>query len=432
MNQLASRSEGELLIGGDAERWVAGVAETDWTAGLRRSALARFRHLGLPTRRIEAWKYTEPATAVKAPTRLADRPAAAAVTPLLADAVQVVVANGFIASIGVAPAGVTIGRLSDPAVADLAHRYLGQVLDVQDKALAALNAAVFNDAVVIHVKRGAVVERPIELISTGLGDAEPAEFHPRCLVVVEEGGSAALIERHLGTGAYVSNSVVEIVLGVGASLGHCTLQQESAAAVHVGNVGLTLARDAVYTGTVLQVGGSLARRETHVLLDGPMASFQLDGAALASSSQHLDNTTFVVHRAVGGRSRQLFRTVLDETARGVFQGLVLVERTAQKTDAHQLSQSLLLSGTAEMDGKPALEIYADDVKCGHGASVGALDEAALFYLRSRGIGEDAAQHLLIEGFLAEVIDRASVPAVREAFSAVVSDRLLGVREKEVA
>jgi Fe-S cluster assembly protein SufD len=430
MNQLAPQTEATSVIGGEAERRLGRLAKDDWTAALRRAALARFRELGLPTRRSEAWKYTDPASRLDAPTRLAEPPGEPLSLPSLPHGAAVGLVNGFVLTLGNPPAGVTISRLLAAESRLLAGTFLADAVDWRDKPLAALNTALFADGVLVHVARGVTVEAPIEIVSVGCQEDEPVEFHPRCLVVVEEGGAATLLERHIGTGAYLSNGVVEVVLSERASLRHYKLQDESPAALHIAATGLALAGGASYEGCILQIGASLARCEVHAGLNGRGASLQLDGASLATGRQHLDNSTFVTHRAVGGRSRQMFRSVLDDLAHGVFQGCVLVERGAQKTDAYQLGQALLLSGRAEMDGKPALEIYADDVKCGHGASIGALDETALFYLRSRGLDESAARRLLIEGFLAEVVDRVSTRAVRDSFAAAVSDRLQGIRPKE--
>jgi Fe-S cluster assembly protein SufD len=417
----------EWLIGGDAERSLVGLPGSARLTAVRRAALNRFRAAGLPTRRDEAWKYTDLAAAIRAPSRLAAHPGAVP-APSLDGTIRVGMLNGFIVALDAqgCPPGVSLQRLSDGFDGEA----LGAALDDADKPLVALNTALFADALLVKVADGVVVERPIEIVSLGQGDEAPTEFHPRCLIALGRGSSATIVERHLGSGRYVANGVVEIALAEHATLRHYKLQLDSADAVHVAATGVLLGAGASYEGAILQLGGSLARSEMHAALDGPAASFTLEGAVLAGGRQHIDNTTRVVHRAAGGRSRQVFRSVLDDKSRGVFQGTVLVERNAQKTDAHQLSQALLLAQGAEMDAKPALEIFADDVKCGHGASIGALDETALFYLRSRGVGVAEARRLLIEGFLAEVIDRIASEPARAAFAAAVDERLCAVRPKE--
>ncbi len=412
----------------ELRRRLAARPEADWLRNLRGSALASVEAKGLPTRRDEAWKYTDVGALGVAAYGAAEAPVG---TPpaikSLTETLQLVLVNGFLVTPGpeVLPAGVSISRLDASISAELVQARLGGVLSPEGKPFVALNTASFAEGVVVRIAAGTDVETPIELISLGLPGGEPVAFHPRCLVVVEAGATATLIERHCGKGRYFSNGVVEVALADHATLRHYTLQDEAADAVHVGTLGIALGKESRYEGVVVHVGARLARHEVHAGIDGDRASFSLDGAYLGSAQQHIDNTTWVTHRAVGGNSRQVFKGVLDEQAKGIFQGKVLVERDAQKTDAHQLSKALLLSDRAEMDGKPELEIYADDVKCGHGCTVGDIDEKALFYLRARGIDEETARALLIEAFLAEVMEQIAVGPVREAFAAVVGQRLGG-------
>ncbi|MTJ81384.1 MAG: Fe-S cluster assembly protein SufD [Telmatospirillum sp.] len=404
-----------------------------WLDALRRDARARADATGLPTRRDEAWKYTDFALSGAAAYPLAARwqdavPASLATRPV-AGGVPLVLVNGTVVGDWGAPDGVTIGRLDSPDARSLVEAHLGAVIPAARKSLAALNGGLFTDGLVLRITAGTRLERPIEVLSLGASDAAsgPLSFHPRLLVVVEEGGFATLVESHRGTGAYFSNSVVEVALAEGAGLDHYKIQDESLEGVHVATLGVSVAARAVYRGALLQAGSRLARHEVHASLCGRDAVFELDGAYLGVENQHLDNTTFVTHAAPGGQSRQLFKGVLDNQAQGVFQGTVLVERAAQKTNAHQLSKALLLSAGAGMSGKPELEIYADDVKCGHGCTVGDIDETALFYLRSRGIAEADARQLLIEAFLADVLEHVSLDPVRETFTAVVSERLRRAR-----
>ncbi len=404
------------------------ASHPDWLESLRRAARAKADAAGLPSRRDEAWKYTDVAGLGVASFALAEKPQGGPPEAVpLGDAIRLVLVNGsLVASPDTPlPAGVVVDRLDSGFSADLVQAHLGRTIPPDAKSLATLNSALFADGVVLRIGAGVTVARPIEVLSLGQAGEEPLAFHPRCLVVVEEGGSATLIERHQGSGTYFSNSVLEIALASGAALRHYKLQDEAAQAVHVATLGVSLAAGAHYDGVLVQTGARLARHEVHAALDGLEASFALDGAYLGAGQQHLDTTTFVTHVGPGGASRQVFKGVLDDQARGVFQGTVLVQRGAQKTDAHQLSKALLLSPQAEMDGKPELEIYADDVKCGHGCTIGDIDETALFYLRARGIDEATARHLLIEAFLAEVLERIEAEPVRQAFAAVVGERLQG-------
>jgi len=403
------------------------INHTDWLDDLRRAARTRADAAGLPTRRDEAWKYTDIGALGVAAFALAEPPKGAPPeVSSVGETIRLMLVNGHLITPPGAnlPAGVVIEPLDAAFSSEQVRAHLGRVIPADRTSLAALNGALFGDGMLLRVCAGVICERPIEIISFGQAADAPLAFHPRCLVLVEDAASATLIERHLGQGTYFSNSVVEIALQPHASLHHYKLQDDAVSAIHVSTTGVSLAADARYAGVLVQTGARLARHEVHATLVGAGASFELDGAYLGSGHQHLDNTTFVTHAAPGGSSRQLFKGVLDGEARGVFQGSVLVERAAQKTDAYQLSKALLLSGQAEMDGKPELEIYADDVKCGHGCTVGDIDEDALFYLRARGIDESDARQLLLEAFLADVLERIAVEPLREAFAAVVGERLV--------
>jgi Fe-S cluster assembly protein SufD len=294
--------------------------------------------------------------------------------------------------------------------------------------LADLNTASFHDGVVVHLAAGTVMETPLHIISVGAAVDHPVDFHPRIVVVLEDGAQATIVESHCGVvdQPYLSNGVVEIRLGAGARLRHVKLQDEAPEGWHVALHAVTLAEDAFYHATVLHTGSRLARHEARVRLSGARAEARLDGAIIADGTSHLDDTILVAHDAPHCTSRQLWKSVLDGKARGVFQGKVRVARGAVKTDAHQLSRALLLSPQAEADGKPELEIYADDVKCGHGSAIGALDDDALFYLTSRGIDRRQARRMLIEAFIGEVVDGIEDPAVRQAVAGLVGRRLGGL------
>lgn len=395
---------------------------------LRRVALETWRTAGLPSRRDEAWKYTDVARLGVAELPLAETAEAPTSVPAaFGDSPQVVLCNGFLATLpAVLPEGLTICRLetADPVPAEL-----GRLLPEGAKSFAAMNGALFTDGLVLRLAAGVRLEQPVELVSLGQAGQGPLAFHPRLLVVLEAGASMVLVERHHGSGRYFSNGVSEIALGEGAQLAHYLLQDAPAEAVHLSLTALTLQGRAGYQAVSVQLGAELSRLELLPLMAGEGASFSIDGAYVGHDRQHLDNTTFVVHRAPHCSSRQVFKGVLDDHARGVFQGSVLVERGAQKTDAHQLSKALLLSDTAEMDAKPELEIYADDVKCGHGATIGDIDEMALFYLRARGIGEAEARQMLIDAFLAEVVDCILPEAVRLGFADALTRHL--AKSKEV-
>lgn len=256
--------------------------------------------------------------------------------------------------------------------------------------------------IVIHKIRGEVCAQIEDILFTGESGILAT---PRLKIVLEDGAKLTLVERHEGAGEYWKNMVTEIVIGQNANLQHIRIQDDAHEAVNTNMVHITLARDAVYNGFTINTGGKLTRHEMHAEIQGPNAECSFNGINLLSGTQHGDTTILIEHQAPNCRSNQFYRTILDDKARGVFQGKVHVHQIAQKTDGYQLSNALLLSKDAEMDTKPELEIYADDVKCSHGATTGQLDEEPLFYLRSRGLNEAQARMLLIQAFVDEVVEK---------------------------
>jgi Fe-S cluster assembly protein SufD len=382
---------------------------------LRQEGAAQFGRSGLPSRKIEAWHYTD-----LAQHDVLDFPMAAPAAAGSAADNVLTLRNGFLVAAGRLPEGVTLERLESSAAG---QAVVGTLLPAAQLPLVALNAGRFGDGLVLRVAAGTQVAAPIELVSELAAGSGPLQMHSRLLLLIETGASLTLTETHRGQGQSFSTAVTEIVLAADARLYHVTLQDHDKAAVHVATQGLELAARAHYQGVVLQLGGRLARHELHAVLAGGGAQFSLDGATLARGRQHLDNTTRVVHRAAACRSRQLFKTVLDEEGHGIFQGTVLVERGAQKTLAHQLSRALMLSDRAAMDNKPELEIFADDVKCGHGATIGDIDDQQLFYLRARGIQEAEARQMLTLAFLSEVLDSIADAPRRAGLEALLQQRL---------
>ncbi len=409
----------------------------DWLDDLRGRGRAAYAAEGLPTRKTEAWKYTAVAKA-GAFTHAELAPPAAIDGARGADfgleSWRLVLVNGRVrpemSALEGLPEGVTVAGLADT----LAHAperlrpHLGGVLGLEAMPLAALNTAYLGDGAFVHVPRGVVLDRPVQIVSLGAAGEAPVMFHPRHLLVLEDGAAATVVETHVGGGRYFANTVTEVALGHGARLAHAKMQDEGPEAVHVAACAVRLAENAAYDGLVLHTGARLARHELRAEIAGPGAACTMNGAFLADGNRHVDNTLFIDHAAPNGSSRQVFRGVLDDAARGVYQGKVLVERPAQKTDAHQLSRALLLSRGAEMDAKPELEIYADDVKCGHGATTGELDTAHLFYLRGRGVDLPTARRMLVEAFIADIIDAFPDATVREAFAGRVGAWLDGHAE----
>ncbi|WP_454915741.1 Fe-S cluster assembly protein SufD [Xanthobacter sediminis] len=386
---------------------------------LRRAAAAAFVQNGLPHRRVEAWHYTDLRAMLRAAPPRAGAGGAPGEAAAFPEAVRVIIADGAVGPLPAdLPEGVSLLSLADALAGDhplLEH--LGAAAPAHYDAALALNTALLGQGVVLHVKAGAKVARPIQVAQTFTSGAAASVF-TRLLVVVEEGASLSLIESFEGSGAaYLDDAVLELFVGDGAAVDHVRLQAEGAAATHLGTLVAELGRDARYDAFVLTLGAALSRLTVYARFGGDGSHMGVRGASLLSGRRHADVTLFVDHAVAGCESRELFKTVLADAARGVFQGKILVRPDAQKTDGRMMSQALLLSDDAEMDNKPELEIFADDVQCGHGATAGALDDKVLFYLMSRGLPRPEAEMLLIQAFAGEAVEYVADPAVREALTA---------------
>jgi Fe-S cluster assembly protein SufD len=288
-----------------------------------------------------------------------------------------------------------------------------------EQPLLALNTAWMDDGFVLRVPRGVTLEAPIEIVTLGgLADL-PIAHHPRGLIEVEDDAAAIVVEHAVGEGAYFINGVLDVRVGRGGTLRHYRVQAEGPEAFGIATLKATLERDANYEAFVLATGGRISRQDIWVQMDGKGARCGLSGVFLMRDKQHCDTTTVIEHRVAGTSCREVFKGVLDGQARGVFQGRIVVHRDAQKTDGHQSCKTLLLTDTAEIDAKPELEIFADDVKCSHGATAGQLNADALFYLRSRGVDEATARRLLIEAFVADALEEVSWRPMRILFGDLV-------------
>ena len=293
-----------------------------------------------------------------------------------------------------------------------------------------MNTAYLHDGVIVEVAEGVSIDTPIHLISVGVADNDPVAFHPRNVISLGAGASGTFYESHVGVGCYLSNGATTLHLGDDAILRHRKLQNENNSAYHVASVSVELAARARYENYTLHIGGRLARNEVHVILQGREANCGLYGAYTGRGSQHIDTTTFVDHAVPDCTSREVYKGALDDNSCGVFQGKILVRKNAQRTDGHQLNKALLLSEGAEIDAKPELEIYADDVKCSHGATAGELDEEQLFYLRSRGVMEAEARDLLVTAFLDESLEVIADEERRDAFRGIIANWLSERRERQ--
>jgi Fe-S cluster assembly protein SufD len=382
----------------------------------RREAAAHFmRRAGLPGPREEAWRYTslrplaelafhEPLTPV------ADCAALLARLPDIAAPRLVFVDGRFRDDLSHVPAQIGV-RVGTPAFGDLARPEIDR--------LVALNTMLAEDGAEISVGPG-VDAGTILLVSLGMDlHGRAVAFHPRHSLSLAAGSRLTLLEIGLGEGVYLHNPVTSAVVARDASLTHLRIQAESTKGFVLSTLYADIAEGGIYDSFTLALGGRLSRAEIHARLGGPNAIAHLNAAQLMAGQQHADFTTIVSHDAPNCASRQTVKTVLAGRARGVFQGKIEVARAAQKTDGYQMNQALLLSPEAEMDSKPQLEIYADDVKCSHGATVGAIDAEQLFYLRSRGVPEAEARQMLVRAFLSEALDPISHEAGRAAMEQAI-------------
>ena len=417
-----------------ASRELPGHGNTE-VARLREAAMARFVSTGLPNRRDEGWRYTDlrrlDRLDLAGLTGRIDGETVAALPDALAslDAHRMVFVDGryeaALSAHEVLPPGARLDVLSAHLgngcedAASILGTGLAEWNGAGQEGLAALNTAMTRDGVLFELPAGAKLEKPILVVHLLTGKA--GAVHPRNVLRIGAGAEADVVEAFIGlsgTGGW-TNSVLDGAVGKGGALRHVALVRQGEDAVHTGRMSMDVARDARYAVQALTLGGRVVRNEFVVRLSGPGAECGLSGGALAHARRHVDHTTEITHAAPHTESEQVFRNVADDSARTVFQGRVVVEPDAQKTNARQSSRSLLLSPGAEAQNKPELRIFADDVKCSHGATVGDLDKDALFYLRARGIDEAEARALLTRAFVADLLTALPVEAARTAVEEAV-------------
>ena len=408
-----------------------------WLELVRGSAMERFDQLGFPSVRDEEWKYTNLAALAKENF-----------TPAVSDEINLpdvdrfsyretanahlVLVNGFLREDLSTTSGlesiVAVDLFSASADArynKIVRKYLARNAGYHNNALTALNTAFVESGVFILIPKNVKLETPLQL--TFLADAESqnrASF-PRVLVVAEENSSATLIENFVSHGeeTHFTNAVAEIVLKDGARLEHYRLQRESRNAYHISNTSAELGRSSSYDTTSINLGARLSRHDVSVVMDHEGASTAVDGLYMVAADQHTDTHSVIDHKQPHCSSHQLYKGILDGNGRAVFNGKIFVREGAQKTDAMQTNKNLLLSDKARVDTKPQLEIYADDVKCAHGAAVGQIDPEELFYLEARGIGPELGRNLLTYGFAEEVIGKIKIESIRSQLDQVVLRQL---------
>jgi Fe-S cluster assembly protein SufD len=400
----------------------------------RLQAFRRFEELGLPHRRIEEWKYTDLRTLMRdakplSPPRAGrlQRPASEVATMFAAVTTRrLVFVDGVfvrdLSDLSALPPGLSIRSMAASLAAGdpMLDRCLGQVVPTADVAVA-LNTAFMGDGAVIHIAADTVIDTPLHLAFVFASPAAAAIF-ARTLVVVESGAKISVLESFEGPDSvdYQVNTALELVLGPGARVNHVKVGSEGLSALHLSTVMAELGPRAVLNDLSFTTGGAVNRNQLFVNFAGEQAQLTANSATLIKGRQHVDTTIVVDHAAPGGRSRELNKSVLDDDSRGIFQGKIIVRPGAQKTDGKMMSHALLLSDRAEADNKPELEIFADDVQCGHGATAGALDPDLLFYVKSRGVPPRQAEALLIAAFVGEAVDVIEHEAVREALLAAAT------------
>jgi len=423
------------------ERWTRSPL---WLTALREQGRSLFEDKGLPHQRLEEWKYTDvsaltrqqfaaPASPGLPGKLFGEQKLREYLLPSFAPPLRLVFVNGAyspsLSQCGVQqlPEGVEIGNL-DAAINrshPLLQQHLANYAKPEENSFVALNNAFIEDGAWIMIPKGVHLFEPIHLVYITTGSGKPGSCHPRNLVVVETGAKVSIIEEYIGDKdeLYFNNPVTEIAIADNAEVEHYKLQRESARAFHIATIEVRQGNASRFVSHNFNFGGQLTRNNIHSYLTGPESSCTLNGLFMLADTQHTDNHTLIHHGAPACQSSELYHGILDDKARGVFNGKIYVAQAAQKTDSKQTSRSLMLSNDAVIDAKPQLEIFADDVKCTHGAAVGKIDEDSLHYMRSRGISDDEARKILTLGFARQITRRFDLEPLKKAVEAFLVDRL---------
>lgn len=418
------------------EKTLNGERSSEFHA-LRKHAIAAFSGMGFPTTHHEEWRFTNIAPITNISFQPVLRPPSHAalrdrIRPyFLEGAFRLVFLDGhFVQDLSQTanlPRGLTLASLSAALHGrpDEVRPVLSRVLQTNENAFTALNTAFMRDGAFVKVADRALIGRPIQLLFVAHGADTPSLIQPRNVVIGGDGSRFSLVEMYVGLGdtTYLTNTVTEIALGAEAHLEHDRLQEESAGAFHVGSQQVRLLKGGTFASNSISLGGSIVRNTIGVVLEGEGVECTLNGLSLATGTQLMDSHTTIDHAKPHCTSHELYKAILNGHSRGVFNGKIYVRKDAQKTDAKQTNKTLLLSDDATIDTKPQLEIFADDVKCTHGATVGQLDGDQIFYLRSRGIGEVEARDILTYAFASDVVDRVNVEALRVRLESLVRARL---------
>ncbi len=414
-----------------------GVNEPQWLEPMRRTAIASFSALGFPTPSLEDWHYTSLSSIAEVPFTVGGAASTTTVADLAphminADWPTVVFLNGVhspsLSSLDSLPAGVRVMELAQAwsEQPELVRKHLGKVA-LGEHALTALNTGMMRDGVVVLAPKDVVAETPIHILHVADTAAASIATFPRTLIIAERSAKVTVLESFVGLTdvAYFTNHVAEVVVGENATVLHTKIQRESDLATHVSTTEVHQARDSHYVNFSMAMGSKLSRTNVYTVLDGENCGATLNGLYLGKGTQHTDHQTRIEHAQPNCFSRELYKGVLDNASHAVFNGKVYVHPVAQKTDGKQSNHTLLLSPDARIDTKPQLEIFADDVKCTHGATVGRMDEAGLFYMKSRGIPAETARRLLTYAFAADVLETIENESVKQALEQLTLERYAG-------
>jgi len=399
-----------------------------WLQDLRDRAAARFTTLGFPTVRDEEWRFTNVAPIASAEFKLSGTEPAILTEAELAGYLysgaehRLVIVNGAfsraLSRVDGLAAGVLVGSLAAAVTEqpEIVQRYFGQLADFNTRAFTALNAALAADGAFVYIPDGVVLEKPLHLLFIATDGGAPAMTSARSLIVAGDRTEARIVETFVGArgATYFTNAVTELVAGENAVVDHYKVQEESFEAFHVAAMHVHAARSANVSSHSFSLGGKLVRNDVNALLDGDGAECTLNGLYLADGDRLVDNHTMIDHAKPHCPSHEVYKGILGGKARAVFNGKIVVRQDAQKTDAKQTNRALLLSDNASINTKPQLEIFADDVKCTHGAAIGQLDDDAIFYLRARGLTFFEARDMLIHAFAGEILDRVKIDSLKQA------------------
>ena len=408
-----------------------------WLSSLRRREVARFEALGFPTQKDEEWRFTSAAPIAETSFILADKTESVQFETLRGLALcplgfyRLVFVNGRhrpeLSLAPELPGGAKMTTLARALKSEpgLLEAHLGGKAAPQGGAFAALNAAFFNDGAFLYLPKGFVLDKPLHLIFVSSAPAVATMSHSRILIVAEPNSKAAVIEEYvsLERGVSFTNVVTEALVGENAGLEHYKLQRETDRALHVSALEVRQERDSRFVSHSVSLGGALVRNDVHAALDGEGADCALNGLYVVRGRSHLDNQTVIEHLRPHGTSRELYKGVLDGHARAVFGGTIVVRPNAQKTDARVYNKNLLLSDDGLVNTKPEFKIYANDVQCRHGATIGQLSADALFYLRSRGLDAEEARRILVHAFASEMVERVEIATLKTALAESLNARL---------